>query len=600
METNNNGSMRNFVIIAHIDHGKSTLADRFLEFTGTVAMGKMNPQHLDAMDLEREKGITIKMQPVRMKYKDYILNLIDTPGHVDFSYEVSRALAAVEGAVLLIDASKGVQAQTLYNLDLAKKQGLIIIPVINKIDLPNAQTEKVTKDIMELLGVKEEDIIKISAKNGKNIEQVLETIIQKVPEPEIKNEMPLRALIFDSKYDSFKGVIAYARIEEGRLKKGEKIYLVVNGEKGDVKEVGFFKPELVECLELKSGDIGYIATGIKEPGKIRVGDTITKNQTDGSRLNEIKALPGYKEPSPMVFMSVYPQDANDFEDLKIALGKLKLNDPALTFTPETKEALGRGFLCGFLGSLHAEIITERLKREFGLILVISSPSVIFKLINNQNEEVEIKSATDWPDSSQIKETKEPWIKLEIMTPSNYLGKVLDLAQSFDMHYIDRRHFGEDKALLIYEAPLREMISGFYSEVLASTQGFASLNYELLDFRTSDLVKLEILIEGKVEEAFSKIVPSHKSYEEGSHLVKKLKENLPGQQFAVALQASVGGRVIARETMKSRGKDVIAPLYGGDYSRKRKLLERQKKGKKELKEKARIIIPAHVFFEVLKK
>lgn len=592
-------NIKNFVIIAHIDHGKSTLADRFLELTGTLDRAKIKEQHLDSMDLEREKGITIKMQPVRMNYKNLILNLIDTPGHVDFSYEVSRSLAAVEGAILLIDAIKGIQAQTLYNLELAKKQNLIIIPVINKIDLPNAETEKVANDISSLLNINKNEIIKISAKNGINIDQVLEETAVKVPFAENDIDKPFQALIFDSKYDPFKGVIAYIRVTQGKLKKGEKIHLMAVNSSGDAKEIGYFRPDLVEAQELLAGEIGYIATGIKEPGKIRIGDTIIKK--DSLNSDNLKPLPGYKEPKPVVFISIYPENADELEDLRNGLEKLRLNDPALTFNPEYKEALGRGFLCGFLGSLHAEIITERLQREFDLDLIISSPSVIFKIINNENEEIMIRSASDWPkDLTSIKQSLEPWIKIEIMTPLIFLGKMTETIQSFEVNYLGENYFGQDKILLIYEMPLREMISGFYNKLLSASQGYSSINYEILGFRESELVKLEILIAGKKEEAFSKIVPQSKAYQEGNFLVKKLKDVLPPQQFIVPLQAVVSGRIISRENVKARRKDVTGHLYGGDYSRKRKLLEKQKKGKKKLQEKTKIKIPTNVYFELMKK
>ena len=619
-------NVRNFVIIAHIDHGKSTLADRFLELTETVPQEKMRPQFLDMMDLERERGITIKMQPVRMNYtlslKPYTLNLIDTPGHVDFSYEVSRSLAAVEGAILLVDGTRGIQAQTIANLELAKKQGLVIIPAINKIDLSNARIEESAAEIANLLGIEKSEVIKISAKHGTNVKELLLTVIKKIPPPKGNQDAPLRALIFDSKYDLYKGVIAYVRIKDGKIKKDEKIYLIAAKTEGETKEVGFFKPGLAPDKELKAGEIGYLATGVKEPGKVMVGDTITKSKiknrasiygSEGgkngevlfdfqkSKTLEVKPLPGYREPKPMVFVSIYPEDPEKFDLLREAISKLKLNDAALTFEPEMKEALGRGFRCGFLGSLHAEIVSERLQREFNLNLVISTPSVVYKIIDRKNQEELIKSATDWPENlSQVKETQEPWIRLEVMTPIGYLGRVMEVLQGLEAEYKEKKYFGQDKILLIYEAPLREVISGFYDKILGATQGFASMNYEILGFRGADLVKLEILIAGKKEEALSKIVPQIRALQEGSKFVKKLKEILPPQQFSVALQATISGKIIARETIKARRRDVTAPLYGGDYTRKRKLLERQKRGKKELKEKAQIRIPSKVFFEMLKE
>lgn len=589
--------IRNFVIVSHVDHGKSTLADRFLELTKTVPKEKMRPQYLDTMDLERERGITIKMAPVRMEYKGYILNLIDTPGHVDFSYEVSRSLAAVEGAVLLVDATKGIQAQTVANLELAENQNLIVIPVINKIDLPQAKVKEIKKEITRLLNVSEDEILSISAKYGTSVDKLLETVIEKVHCPRGNSQKPLRALIFDSTYDSFRGVIAYVRIVDGEIKSGEKIYLIRNKIEGEAKELGYFKPELLATKELKTGEIGYIVSGIKEPGKVRVGDTITK-----LKISNIEPLPGYREPKPMVFAGFYPQNpqSDDFDLLKESLNKLKLNDSALTFEPEIKEGLGRGFRCGFLGTLHAEIISERLLREYNLNLVISSPSVSYKIIDRENKEIFVKSATDWLESSKIKEIQEPFVKLEVLSPLSFLGKVLEVLEKLEGNQIETKYLGGNKTLLIYETPLREIISGFYNNLKGISQGFASMNYQILDYRRADLVKLEILVAGEKKEAFSKIVPREKAYQEGKKMVEKLKEILPAQLFSVPLQTVVSGKVLARETIRARGKNVIAPLYGGDYTRKRKLLERQKRGKKELKEKGKVQIPQNIFFELFKK
>jgi len=590
--------IRNFAILSHIDHGKSTLADRFLELTGTVPKEKMRPQYLDMMDLERGRGITIKMHPVRMKYtsssKPYTLNLIDTPGHVDFSYEVSRSLAAVEGAVLLVDATKGIQAQTLANLELARKQNLVIIPAVNKIDSPQARTAETKTDLAKLLNIPENEVFLISAKYGTNVEQLLEAVVKKIPAPKGESGKTLRALIFDSKYDSFKGVIAYVRVVDGEISPGDKIYLIQTKTESEAKEVGYFKPELVATGELKAGEIGYIASGIKEPEKVRVGETITKI----SNLN-IEALPGYQTPKPMVFASIYPENPDDFDALKTALAKLKLNDASLSFEPETKEALGRGFRCGFLGQLHAEIVSERLRREFGLDLVVSTPSVVFRIINQGNKEYFVYSPSDWPARSEIKEIEEPWVRLEIMTPKNFLGRVLKLLESLEGNQIETQYFTSDKLLLIYEVPLRKIIVGFYDNLKGRTQGFASMNYEILGYRPADLVKLEILIAGRREEAFSKIVSEKDAFSEGKRMVERLKEILPAQLFSVPLQAAISGKIAARETIKAKRRDVIAPLYGGDYTRKRKLLEKQKKGKKELKEKGRIQIPSKVFLEMFK-
>ncbi len=586
--------IRNFSIISHIDHGKSTLADRFLELTGTVGPEKMRPQYLEMMDLEREKGITIKMRPVRMEDNGYILNLIDTPGHVDFSYEVSRSMAAVEGAILLVDATKGIQVQTLANLEQARKQNIVIIPAVNKIDLAQAKIEETKEEIVSLLGIPKEEIFSISAKLGTGVKQLLAKVIEVVPAPRGEWESPLRALIFDSKYDSYKGVIAYVKVVDGEIKTGDKICLFASKMPGEAREVGFFKPELIAQNQLKSGEIGYIATGVKEPGKVRVGDTIT------NQGSTITPLEGYQEPKPMVFLSVYPEEANDYELLKDALGKLKLTDPSVTFDSEFREALGRGFRCGFLGSLHAEIISERLRREFSLNLVISTPSVIYKIITAKNKELFIKSAADWPNPGSFKEAQEPWAKLEVMTPEEYLGRVMEIISGLRAKYIETKYFGTRTFLLVYEIPLIEIITGFYDKLKSATQGYASLNYEFLEFRRADLTKLEILIAGKKEEAFSMIVPASRAEKEGRSFILKLKQALPPQLFAVPLQAAFSGKIIARETIRARGKDVIAPLYGGDYTRKRKLLEQQKEGKKELKEKGRVHVPPKVFFEMMKK
>ena len=590
-------NIRNFCVISHIDHGKSTLADRFLELTGTIAKEKMREQFLDSMDLEREKGITIKMQPVRMIYHEYILNLIDTPGHVDFSYEVSRSLAAVEGAILLVDATKGIQAQTLANLELAQKQNLVIIPVINKIDLPQARIVETEKEISDLLQINPSEILKISAKQGTNVEKVLEAVVNKIPKPEGEEGKPLAALIFDSKYDVYKGVIVFARIFDGGIKKSSQskgIYLIQGEVEGEVKEIGIFKPEMFPVEELKSGEIGYIATGIKEPGKVKVGDTIT------TLNSKIESLSGYQEPKSMVFLSLYPKSADDFKLLEEGLEKLKLNDAALTFKPELKEGLGRGFQCGFLGLLHAEIVAERLKREFGLDLVLSTPQVLYEILTNNNKEILIYTPADWPDPATVKESQELWVKLEILTPLNYLGQILELLETIESEHIKTDYLGTTKVELFYEVPLREIVTkNFYDKLKSVSQGFASMNYQILDWRKVDLVKLDILILGKKEEAFSLIVPEKEAQKEGRKIVERLKEVLPPQLFSLPLQAVIGGKIIARETVKAKRKDVTAPLYGGDYTRKRKLLEKQKKGKKELKEKGRMKIPSQVFLEVFK-
>jgi len=583
--------IRNFVICAHIDHGKSTLADRFLEITKTVPPSKMREQFLDSMDLERGRGITIKMHPVRMEYQGYILNLIDTPGHVDFHYEVSRSLAAVEGAILLVDAVKGIQAQTLANLELARKQNLVIIPAINKIDLPQARIEETRQALAQLLNIDPSEIFLVSAKNGTNVEKLLQAVIEKVPPPHGDVNKPFRALIFDSKFDPYKGVKAFVRVIDGKIKPGEKIFLLQDKISSEVKEVGYFKPELQPQSELKVGEIGYLATGIKEPEKIRVGDTIA-NQL-------VEPLPGFAVPLPVVFASIYPADPADFENLKEALAKLKLNDASFVFEPEKKEGLGRGFRCGFLGTLHVEIISERLKNEFGLNLVISTPSVVFKIITPRQKEILVFSASDWPAPTEIKEVLEPWIRLEVITPVQYLGKVLELINRLRGKAMETKYFSPQQALLVYEVPLKAIIAGFYDQLKGVSQGFTSMNYQILDYRPADLVKMEILIAGQKEEAFSKIIYRDEVYQEGRQMVEKLKKFLPRQLFSVAIQAAVGGKIVARETISAKRRDVIAPLYGGDYTRKRKLLEKQKKGKQELKEKGRVRIPTRVFLEMFK-
>jgi len=589
-------NIRNFAILSHIDHGKSTLADRFLELTETISKNKMRPQFLDTMDLERERGITIKMQPVRMEYnfsgEKYILNLIDTPGHVDFSYEVSRSLAAVEGVVLLVDASKGIQAQTLANLELVQKQSLVIIPVVNKIDLAQAKIEETVQEVAILLKVEKEKIIKISAKFGTNVEQILEAIIKRIPEPPKENINNLfRALIFDSEYDSYKGIIVYIRVIDGEIKRGEQIELLAAKTEGEARELGYFKPEFFPQEKLSAGEIGYIATGVKKPGNVRVGDTIIKFNPAESGIN-IEPLPGYQEPQSVVFASLYPENPDQFDLLKEALKKLKLNDPSLFFEPETKEALGRGFRCGFLGTLHAEIISERLYREFGPNLVISPASVVYKVDGKL-----IYSAVDWPQSYGL--TEELWASLEIITLTRYLGNVLEILKNFQGNYLGTKYIGLEKAILFYEVPLRAIVANLYDKIKSVSQGYASMSYKILGFRKGDLVKMEILVAGEKKEALSKIVLRTQVFYQGKKLVEKLKEVLPSQQFSIALQAVVGGKIVARETIRARRKDVTGYLYGGDYTRKRKLLEKQKKGKKILKVKGKVIIPSRAYLEIFR-
>jgi len=625
METS---QVRNFCIISHVDHGKSTLADRFLELTNTIPKEKMKPQYLDSMGLEREKGITIKMHPCRMIYhaeilnpkseilnnleirnskleianSEYILNLIDTPGHIDFSYEISRALAAAEGAILLVDATSGIQAQTLFNLEMAQRQNLKIIGAVNKIDSKEAKIEETKKDLSFLLKVPPEEIFLISAKEGTNILQLLEAVIEKIPPPPLfaKSGGGFRALIFDSKYDPFYGVIAYVRVFDGEIKKGEKIYLMATDIFSEAKEVGYFVPELKNAEVLKTGDIGYIKTGIKNPNKVKVGDTICQMPNAKFQIPKIEALPGYKEPQPVLFLSLYPQNPENFLNLKGGLEKLKLNDPALHFELESKKILGQGFRCGFLGSLHAEIVLRRLKEDYDLDLITTSPAVIFKILTEKGKENFISSASDFPRSSEIKEIKEPWIKLKIITPLSYFNSIFKILKNFKAKLTETNSFSFNKLILIAEAPLKQIEThNFYDKLKSATSGYASFSFENIGFRPADVVKLDILIAKEKEEAFSRIVDRDEAYNEGKTIVSKLKEVLPPEQFEVPLQAAIEEKVVARETIEAKRKDVTAPLYGGDVTRKRKLLEIQKKGKRELKKRGRVRIPFQTYLEMLK-
>jgi len=592
-------NIRNFSIISHIDHGKSTLADRLLELTGTVEQRKMHAQFLDMMDLEKEKGITIKLQPVCMKYKDYLLNLIDTPGHVDFSYEVSRSLAAVEGAILLVDATQGIQAQTLANLHLAQEQNLIIVPVVNKIDLAQAQVEKTAQEISQLLNLDQKEIIRISAKQGINIKEVLEAIIKKIPPPTGNPKGILRALIFDSVYDPYKGVIAYVRVVDGEIRKGEKILMMASGAVTEVVETGILKPQLIKTDALQAGEIGYLATGLKEMSQCRVGETVTLALPE-TKAGQLQPLPGYQEPKPMVFASFYPAVADSYDLLKDALAKLKLNDASLFYEPESCEGLGRGFRCGFLGMLHLEIILERLKREYHLDLIATSPSVNYRVILSSGEERTISSAADLPEANKIKEIQEPWAGVEVIVPSQYLGQVMKLLEKKRGKYQDTQYLNPERVLIKYEAPLNEIIVDFYDQLKNATAGYGSMNYELIGYRAAELVKMEILVAGEKVDAFARIVFKERAYQEGRRIVERLKKIIPPQLFSVSLQAVVGGRVIARENIRALRKDVTGHLYGGDYTRKKKLLEKQKKGKKRMKERGRVNIPPEVFLKILKK
>lgn len=705
------GLIRNFCILAHIDHGKSTLADRFLDITGTVEKRKMREQFLDQMDLERERGITIKMQPVRMSWRTenqkslrrqsygapsaeiapppkpgigvdkspegileiqssplgadaeilpfdfYILNLIDTPGHVDFSYEVSRALAAVEGAILLVDATQGVQAQTLANLHLAQKEGLVIIPAINKIDLPSADVKRTEEELVGLLEILPEDIFKISAKTGEGVERLLGAVVEKIPPPAAKfgnlnpaieqprydggaldaqarktsNEagtedlksVPLRALIFDSSYDSYQGVIAHIRVFEGCLSAGEDVFFMASGAECEVQEVGFFAPGKTSKKEIAQGEIGYIATGLKEPEKVRVGDTITKfknrsvakamerrlqkslrSQSYGASAAKIKidmkALPGYKEPMPVVFASLFPENQDDYESLRDSLKKLKLNDAAVMFEPEEAGVLGRGMRVGFLGMLHMEIVAERLKREYGENVIFSNPSVKFKIKKRDGQPAFIYSAGKLPPAHEIEFMEEPMASVEVLTPAKFLGGLTTLVNGRDGKITETINLGSDRLLVKFRAPLREIIVDFYDNLKSATQGFASAAYELADYEKSDLTKIDILVNGEKIPAFAEVAPRSKLNFIARERVAKLKGLLPQELFAIAIQAEVDGRIIARETVSALRKDVTGYLYGGDYTRKRKLLEKQKRGKKKMKALGRVNIPSQVFLEMLKE
>lgn len=586
--------------MAHVDHGKSTLADRMLEITGTIEKRKMREQFLDMNPLEREKGITIKLQPVRMQYstegKDYIFNLIDTPGHVDFSYEVSRALAAVEGAILLVDATQGVQAQTIANLHLAQKENLKIIPAINKIDLPSAELEKTEEEIRYLLP-DVETILRISGKTGEGVEELLRAVAKEIPSP-VEKIVPLRALIFDSLYDSYQGVIAYLRIVDGEIKKGEKIKFMATKGETEVLEVGTFSPDRFATSKLSSGEIGYIATGIKEPSTVRVGDTVTRNAD--IIKHQATSLAGYREPEPMVFASIFPENQDEYEELRDSLKKLKLNDASLTFEPEESSALGRGFRAGFLGMLHMEIVSERIKREYGLKLTFTNPSVAFKVSTSAGKEEIIYSAAKMPETHKITAIEEPWVVAEIVTPPRFLGTLTTLINEREGTIKETFSMAGDSLLIKFDSPLREIIVDFYDKLKSISQGFASMSYELTGFRQADLVRLDILVAGEKVTPLSEMVPKEKAYFIGRERVQKLKEILPRELFSVALQAEVEGRIIARETLSALKKDVTGYLYGGDRTRKMKLWKKQQKGKKKLKEMGKVDIPAEVYLKILKR
>ena len=597
-------NIRNFVIIAHIDHGKSTLADRFLEITNTVSQNKLTPQYLDGMNLEKEHGITIKMHPVQMNYDDFILNLIDTPGHVDFTYEVSRALAAVEGAILLVDGMQGIQAQTLSNLQLAKKQNLKIIGAINKIDLDIHDLENKKKELADLLDTTIDDIVLVSAKTGENVDLLLKKVILEVSYPIINKELPFRALIFDSHYDDYKGVIAYIRVVEGEIKKGEKIAFTASKAKSDVLDLGYFSPELKSKENLKSGEIGWIATGLKDPGSVRVGDTIAKKLP-------IEVLPGYEDPKPMVYAGFYlakggpvslikKKGEQDFENFRYSLSQLKLNDSALYFTPENSEVLGRGYRLGFLGMLHLKITQERLKGEYGLNLIVTHPTVPYKVLLKDNKTAKIiTNPSEWPRSDQILSCEEPWVKMEIITPTEYLSVILKLINTSRGEDVNTLSLS-DRLIITCQIPLEEVIKDFYDNLKSISSGYASLNYEIFGYKETQLEKLEVVLAGKTFEGLSRIIFEKKAEREARKLALKLKEILPHQNYPVSIQVKAFGRIIARETLSALKKDVTAGLYGGDITRKMKVLKRQQKGKKRLLDQANLQIPPEIFLKIFSK
>lgn len=592
--------IRNFCIIAHIDHGKSTLADRIIEKTGLLTDREMQAQVLDNMDLERERGITIKAQTVRTVYKakdgeEYIFNLIDTPGHVDFNYEVSRSLAACDGAILVVDAAQGVEAQTLANVYLALDHNLDVVPVINKIDLPSAEPERVKEEIEDVIGIKAEDAPLISAKTGLNVEDVLEAIVEKIPAPVGDAKAPLQALIFDSVYDSYRGVIVFCRIKEGSVRKGTPIKMMATGAVADVVEVGYFGAgQFIPCDELEAGMVGYITASLKNVKDTRVGDTITNAQNPCA-----EPLPGYKKVNPMVYCGLYPSDGAKYPDLRDALEKLQLNDAALQFEPETSIALGFGFRCGFLGLLHLEIIQERLEREYNLDLVTTAPSVIYKVHKTNGDLIELTNPTNLPDPSEIDYMEEPIVKAEIMVTSEFIGAIMDLCQERRGVYQGMEYIEEKRAVLTYHLPLNEIIYDFFDALKSRSRGYASFDYEMLGYERSELVKLDILINKEEVDALSFIIHSSNAYERGRKMCEKLKQEIPRQMFEIPIQAAIGGKVIARETVKAMRKDVLAKCYGGDISRKKKLLEKQKEGKKRMRQVGNVDIPQKAFMSVLK-
>jgi GTP-binding protein LepA len=590
--------IRNFSIVAHIDHGKSTLADRILELTGTVDPKRMRAQVLDSMDLERERGITIKAQAVRVEYaardgETYHLHLIDTPGHVDFSYEVSRSLAACEGALLVVDAAQGVEAQTVANTYAAIEAGLELVPVLNKVDLASADPDTVAGEVADLLGTDPSDALRISAKTGEGVEEVLEAIVERIPAPEGDPDAAARALIFDSEFDQYRGVVAYVRMVDGSLSKREATVAMQTGTQGDIDEIGHLAPELRPAARMTAGEVGYVITGVKDVAKLRVGDTLTSKESPAAG-----PLPGYREVRPVVFCGLFPIDTDRYEDLRDALDRLSLNDAALSYEPETSQALGFGFRCGFLGLLHMEIIRERLEREYDLELLATTPNVRYEVVLTGGEEVEVHSPAEMPDPNDVEEIREPYIRATVITPSDHVGAVMELCQGRRGEHVDMHYLSPVRVQLRYDLPLAEIVLDFYDQLKSRSRGYASLDYEPLGTRVSDLVKLDVLLAGDRVDALSVIVHRDNAYPAGKALVERLQKTIPRQLFDVPVQAAVGARVLARETVKALRKDVTAKLYGGDVTRKRKLLEKQKKGKKRMKQVGRVEVPQEAFLSVL--
>jgi GTP-binding protein LepA len=591
-------TVRNFSIIAHIDHGKSTLADRILERTGAVDARKHRPQMLDSMELERERGITIKAQAVRVEYeardgRTYRLHLIDTPGHVDFSYEVSRSLAACEGALLVVDAAQGVEAQTVANVYLAVDAGLELIPSLNKIDLPGAEPERVAREIAELIGEPADEVLRLSAKTGEGVEEVLEAIVRRIPPPEGDGDAPPRALIFDSEFNQYRGVVAYVRVVDGEFRKGDAIQAMQTGTQADIDDIGFFGPEMTPVERLNAGEVGYVITGIKDVSLLRVGDTLTTRARPAR-----EALAGYREVKPMVFCGLFPVATDDFGELRDALEKLALNDAALTYEPETSQALGFGFRCGFLGLLHMDIVRERLEREYDLELLTTTPTVEYEVTLTDGDELRVHSPTDMPDRARIEEIREPYIRATILCPKEHVGAVMELCQDRRGTHVDMSFLSEARVQIRYDLPLAEIVLDFFDQLKSRTRGYASLDYELVGMRPSELVKLDIMLAGDPVDALSMVVHKDKAYPQGRMMAERLQKRIPRQQFEVAIQASIGSKIIARESVKPVRKDVIAKCYGGDITRKRKLLEKQKAGKRRMKQVGRIEVPQEAFLAVL--